>query len=296
MADIAVLDAREKVMAGIALTSSAYFLFSLQDASIKLLVAGISVWQVLFFRSASILAGCALIGGRRLFIESARSPILVPMLLRSFLVLSAWLCYYSAAAFLQLAELTTIYFAAPIIVTVLSIPLLGEKVPPLRWFAVLLGFAGVFVACDPSRLGLSVPVLLVLASAALWALSIVLMRKIAEQERTMVQLLLANVFFLLIAGPPLFALWRTPDPGEIALLVAVGVLGGGGQFLLYESMKRAPISIIAPLEYTSLVWAFALGLAIWGDMPRREVFVGAAVIIAAGLILVAGERRRRPAA
>jgi len=296
MADIAVLDTREKVMAGILLTSSAYFLFSVQDASIKLLVAGISVWQVLFFRSASILAGCTLIGGRRLLADSARSPILVPMLLRSFLILAAWLCYYTAAASLQLAELTTIYFAAPIIVTVLSILLLGEKVPPLRWAAVLLGFAGVFVACDPGRLGFSTPVLLVLAAAVLWGLSIVLMRKIALQERTMIQLVLNNAFFLVIAGPPLFFLWRTPSMGELALLVAVGILGGIGQYLLFEGMKRAPVSIIAPFEYTSLVWAFALGFAIWGDVPRNQVFAGAAIIIAAGLVIVASERRRRPAA
>ena len=154
MANVAILDTRERVYAGIVLTSLAYFLFSLQDASIKLLVTAITVWQILFFRSATILAACAVIGGRKLFEESLRSPIVRPMLLRSFIILAAWLCYYTAAKDLQLAELTTIYFAAPIIVTVLSIFILGEQVPAARWIAVLVGFAGVFIACDPARLGL----------------------------------------------------------------------------------------------------------------------------------------------
>ncbi len=295
MAEVAVLDTREKILAGILLTSSAYFLFSVQDASIKFLVTGISIWQILFFRSVSILAGCALIGGRQLMVDSMRSPIVVPMLLRSFLILSAWLCFYTAAKSLQLAELTTIYFAAPIIVTVLSIVMLGEKVPVMRWAAVLLGFSGVFVACDPARLGFSVPVLLVLAAAGIWGLSIVLMRKIALQERTMIQLVLNNAFFLVIAGVPLAFLWQTPTPGEFLLLIVVGALGGVAQFLLFEGMKRAPVSIIAPFEYTALIWAFALGFLVWGDVPRSEVFIGAAIILSAGLLIVAGEQRRKPA-
>jgi drug/metabolite transporter (DMT)-like permease len=255
MADVAILDTRERVYAGIVLTSLAYFLFSMQDASIKLLVTAITVWQILFFRSATILAACAVIGGRKLFEESLRSPIVRPMLLRSFIILAAWLCYYTAAKDLQLAELTTIYFAAPIIVIVLSIFVLGEDVPLARWIAVLIGFAGVFVACDPARLGLSLPVALVLAAAFLWALSIVLLRKIALQERTLIQLVLNNGFFLIIAGIPLLFLWQTPTAGEWLLLVGVGALGGLAQFALFEGMKRAPVSIIAPFEYTSLVWS-----------------------------------------
>ncbi|WP_353642039.1 DMT family transporter [Mesorhizobium sp. WSM2239] len=295
MADAAILDTRERVYAGIVLTSLAYFLFSLQDASIKLLVTGITVWQILFFRSATILAGCAVIGGRKLFEESLRSPIVRPMLLRSFIILAAWLCYYTAAKDLQLAELTTIYFAAPIIVTVLSIVILGEDVPLARWIAVLVGFAGVFIACDPARLGLSLPVALVLAAAFLWAMSIVLLRKIALQERTLIQLVLNNGFFLVIAGIPLLYLWQTPAAGEWLLLVGVGVLGGMAQFALFEGMKRAPVSIIAPFEYTSLVWSFVLGYLIWGDIARREVFIGAALIFSAGLIIIATEHfRKRP--
>ena len=295
MADAAVLDTSDRVFAGILLTSLAYLLFSVQDASIKLLVTSYTVWQILFFRSVAVLAGSALVGGPQLFAEAARSPIVKAMFLRSAIILGAWLCYYTAIAHLQLAEITTIYFAAPVIVTLLSIPLLGEKVPPVRWAAVLIGFVGVFVACDPASLGFSLPVALVLAAAFLWALSIVLLRKIALQERTMIQLVLNNAFFLAIAGVPLLWLWQTPSGAEFVLLGGVGALGGLAQACLFEGMKRAPVSVIAPFEYTSLVWSFLLGALIWGDVPRGAVFLGAALIVAAGLIIIASEQlKRRP--
>ncbi|CCV12708.1 DMT family transporter [Mesorhizobium sp. STM 4661] len=293
MADIAILETRERVLAGILLTGAAYLLFSMQDASIKLLVAAITVWQIMFFRSVSILVACAAIGGRRLIADTARSPIVRPMFVRAAFTLAAWLCYYNAARYLQLAELTTIYYAAPIIVTVLSVVMLGEKVPMLRWLAVLIGFAGVFVACDPARLGLSMPVLLVLAAALLWGIAIVLLRKTAMAERTMVQLVLNNFYFLVFSAVPAVLLWQPIDWGQLLLLLSVGALGGVAQYLLFEGMKRAPVSIVAPFEYTSLVWAFVLGFAIWGDVPRREVFFGAALIFAAGLLIVGNEHFRK---
>ncbi|TGS57809.1 EamA/RhaT family transporter, partial [Mesorhizobium sp. M3A.F.Ca.ET.201.01.1.1] len=129
-----------------------------------------TVWQIMFFRSITVLVACGAIGGKRLFAATIASPIVRPMLVRSAFTLAAWLCYYNAARSLQLAELTTIYYAAPIIVTVLSVLGLGETVPLLRWIAVFIGFAGVFIACDPTRLGLSVPVILVLAAAVLWGI------------------------------------------------------------------------------------------------------------------------------
>jgi drug/metabolite transporter (DMT)-like permease len=293
MVDVAITNTRDKVLAGILLTSIAYLLFSAQDASIKLLVASMSVWQVLFTRSVIILAGCAAVGGLQLFRDAARSPIVGAMLLRSFIILVAWICFYTAAKYLQLAELTTIYFAAPVIVTILSMSILGEQVPMLRWAAVAIGFAGVFIACDPARLGITVPLALVLAAAFLWALSIVLLRKIALNERTLVQLVLNNGFSLVIASVPLILLWRTPTGGEILLLVLVGLFGGAAQFMLFEGMKRAAASVIAPFEYASLVWSFIFGYLIWNDVPRPEVFVGATLIMAAGLIIIVSEHFRR---
>ncbi|MDH6229975.1 drug/metabolite transporter (DMT)-like permease [Mesorhizobium soli] len=293
MANAVIVETRERIYAGIFFTGIAYFLFSGQDASIKLLVTGLSVWQILFLRSATILTGALAIGGRKLMVESFTSPAVVPMLLRSFLILGAWLCFYNAAKYLQLAELTTIYFGAPVIVTLLSIFILGEKVPVVRWVAVLIGFVGVYIACDPATLGITAPVAMVLAAACFWALAIVLMRKIALHESTMVQIVLNNAFFLVIAGVPLLFVWQTPVLYEWLLLIGLGAVGGLGQFALFEGMKRAPVSVIAPFEYTSLIWAFFFGYAIWGDVPRHKVFMGATLIFLAGVVIILGERFRK---
>lgn len=290
---VATLDTRERIYAGILLTGLSYFLFTVHDTMAKLLVATIPVWQVLFFRSLTILAGCFVVGGRPLYVQAWRSPIFRPMFLRSLLILAAWLCFYTAARDLQLAELTTIYYAAPIIVTVLSVVVLGERVPVWRWTAVALGFAGVFVACDPAGFGNSTPVLLVLAAAFLWGLSIVLLRKVALQEKTTVQMILNNSFFLVTAGVPSILLWQSPSLGQALLLFAVGSVAGFAQFTLFEGMKHAPASVIAPFEYTGLIWAFLLGYLVWGDVPKNGVFVGAAIIFAAGVMIVAGEHFRR---
>lgn len=286
-------DTRERVFVGILFVSFAYFFFTVHDAAIKMLVVAVPVWQVLFFRSVTILAGCGIYAGRQVYREAWQSPVFRPMLLRSFLIFASWLCFYTAARDLQLAELTTIYFAAPIVVTVLSVLILKEKVPLIRWLAVLVGFAGVFIACNPANLGISRPVLLVLAAAFGWGLAIVLMRKIALQEKTIIQMVLNNGFFLITAGLPSLFMWHTPSWWQAVLLVVTGAVAGFAQFTLYEGMKRAPASLIAPFEYTSLVWAFAIGFSIWGDVPRPEVVVGATLIVGAGLLTILGERRRQ---
>ena len=292
MPDIAKSGTQDRVFTGIWLTSLAYFLFSGQDALIKLLVETVDVWQIMLVRSIVVLSGCALYAGPSVFAESARSPILIPMIGRSILILSAWICFYTAAKYLQLAELTTIYFAAPVIVTVLSIVVLGEKVPPIRWLAVLTGFAGVFVACNPAALGLSWPVVMVLAAAVFWAFSIVLIRKLALREKTSIQVVLNNVFFLAVATVPVLGNWHTPSLAELAMLVSVGLLGGIAQYAMFEGMKHADASIVAGFEYAALIWAFLFGYLIWSDIPRPEVFVGAAMIFVAGLLMVMGERAR----
>ena len=157
--------------AGILSTVLAYFLFSVQDASVKWLVTDIPVIEILFVRSVTIAAICAVIGRGPVIAQSLVSPMRGPMLLRSALLFSAWLSYYNAARTLGLAELTTLYYAAPILVTLLAAPILKEEVPPTRWLAVVVGFAGVTVATGlvGSGLRISWAVWLALQAAIFWA-------------------------------------------------------------------------------------------------------------------------------
>lgn len=280
-------------MMGVALGLLAYALFSVHDAAIKLLVATLPVPEVVFVRSVVILAVCLAIGRRVLLERVAATPMKWPLLFRGVLTLCAWLCYFTAARSLTLAKLLSLYFAAPLIVTLLASPLLGERVGPARWGAVLVGFAGVMVVTDPWGVRLSLPTLLVLAAASMWGYGVILMRRIARRERSLVQIAYISFVFVLGAGIAASFDWRMPDAREWALLALVSLFGGLGQFALFEAARHAAAAVMATVEYTSLLWAFLLGWLIWGDVPSAGVFGGAALILLSGALLVRAERRVR---
>lgn len=292
----AAADARVRGSAatGMGLGVLAYFLFALHDASIKFLVGhGIPPWEVLMFRSAMIVAFCATFGGRPVLRRAVVTPIKRILLLRALITLVAWLCYYSSARTLPLAQMLTLYFAAPIITTLLSVPLLHERVPPARWGSVACGFAGVVVACDPGGVPLSLATVLVLTAATFWGYAIILMRQTAMAESNLLLMLYTNGVFLVATAIGCATVqWQTPTWTDLVLLLAVGCIGSLAQLALFEGMRHATASVMATVEYSALVWAFVLGFIIWGDIPRTSVFVGAGLILTAGVWLVATERRR----
>lgn len=284
---------KNQVSYGILLTIFAYAMFTAHDATIKLLVVTIPVWQILFFRSVTILAGCFIFEGPSLVSKTIRSPIIKPMIVRSILLLVAWISYYSAASYLQLAEVTTLYYAAPVVGTILATIILHERVTWPRWTAVGLGFCGVVLASNPIGLTISWPVYLALQAAVIWASAMVLLRKTALHEKSLIQMAISNVMFILMTVIMMVLHWKTPTMHEMILLCLTGLIAGVGQFALFEGMRQAPVSVLAPFEYTSLVWAFILGYAIWGDIPKTNVFVGAILILSAGGIIILSERWKR---
>ena len=211
--------------------------------------------------------------------------------MRGAINLLAWLAYYTAARSMQLAQLLTLYFSAPLIITLLARPMLGERVTTVRWISVLIGFAGVLVASDPFGVRVSSATFLVLTAAVLWAIGILLMRQIARSEASMVQMFAQNLCFLVATGALTAFTWKTPTSLEFLLLLGVGVLGGAGQFTMFEAIRYAPASVMATVEYSALVWGFVLGYLVWGDVPPVAIFAGAALILSAGLFLVFMERR-----
>ena len=293
------LQRRAPRMAGVILSVAGYSVFSVQDAVVKWLVASHAVSQILFMRSATILLLCLAIGRGSLLTQVVASRNKGPLLFRGALILVAWFCYYNAARHLQLAELVTIYFAAPMFVTVLSVLVLHEKVRWPRWAGVSLGFAGVVIACQPGRLGFSVPIGLTLLSALVWAYTNVLVRQISRFETTMMQMLFSNAAFTLACGLALPWVWTPTVPGEYLLMMALGLTGAAGQYMLFDGFRLAAASLVAPFEYVTLLWAFCLSYLIWGDIPHPAVFLGAGLIVVSGFLVMMGEwlpGREKPAA
>ncbi len=281
----------ETKTSGIAVGVLAYFVFALHDAAIKLLVVDIPVWQVLFFRSGTILAVCLAIGRRALLERAAASTLKRPLAFRGVVNLTAWLCYYSAARSLPLAQLLSLYFAAPLMITIMARQILKEPVTRARWISVGIGFIGVLFASDPTGLRASFPALLVLIAAALWGYGIILMRQIARMEPTLLQMLTVNTVFFIATGAACCFHWAPVTTRQVAMLLGVGLIGGLAQFLVFEAARMIPASVMATVEYSALPWAFLLGYWIWRDIPAAPVFFGAAVIVLAGALLVRAERQ-----
>ncbi len=249
-------------------------------------MADYSVFEIMAVRSLAVLL-LALGAGRGPAVRAlAASPRKGGLTLRAVLIAAAWVTYYAAAKRLGLAELTTLYFVAPVITVVLSVLTLGERVDAARWGAVLLGFAGVAVAARPGGSVPLGPAAAVLGAAAVWAVCIILIRTISRVETTMTQVLVGNAVFAGTCAAALPWVWRTPDAAGLGLMLGAGLAGCGAQFLLYEGYRVAPASLVAPVEYTGLLWAFALAYLVWGEVPAAQVWVGAAAIIGAGLVLV----------
>lgn len=283
----------DRVVTGIGLGVIAYSLFATHDAANKYLAASLPVWQVLFFRSLTIVSGALLFGRGKLVARVVETPLKLALLGRGALTLLAWLCYYTASRDMPLAQLMTLYFSSPIIVAVLAIPVLGETVTAGRWAALALGFAGVLLASDPLGVRASFATLLVLAAAVMWAVAILLMRVIAKRESSLVQMFYQNALFLVLTGTATWFWWTPPSPLQFALLALIGVFGGAGQFILFEGIRLAPASVMSTVEYTGLIWAFLLGYLVWGDIPSLTTTAGAGLIALSGVFLLVMERQRR---
>lgn len=279
-------------LAGIALACAGYACFSLQDAMVKWLVASYEVPEILFMRSLVIVLVAGVLVRYRRHPSIFKSPYRGTVVLRASLMLLAWLLFYNAARHLGLAELTTLYFSAPIIVLVLSIFVLKEKIHAGRWIACIGGFIGVTIAANPTHSPNLIPAAMCIVAGFCWAWSTILIRLVSRSETTLTQMYATSLIFGLACALSFPWTWKTPDASGWALMLTLGVISTIGQFLLYEGFRYAPASTLAPIEYSGLVWAFIYGYVIWAEIPAVNVFAGALLIIASSLLLILWERHR----
>jgi drug/metabolite transporter (DMT)-like permease len=278
---------------GMGLGIGAYSLFSLHDAMVKGVITELPAPQILFVRSIVILTLCIAIGRTSVITDLWRSSNRLLILGRGLMTLAAWVMYYSAGRDLQLAEMTTLYYFAPILTTILAVIFLKEQLTLARVGAASIGFFGVLVAANPGGFTIGWPVAMVLAAALCWAIAMILMRTISKSDRTIVQVFAQNLIHAIAMGIIAIPLWEGMALREIALCVAAGLVGGLGQYTLVESARLVPASVLGTVEYGALLWAFVFGYLFWGEMPATTVYVGAFLVVAAGLTLALSERRGR---
>ncbi len=273
----------------------AILLFAGMDTLIKHLSAVYPVAQLMFVRS---VVAVLLVGGisiARGGWNGLRTRRPLAHVWRAFAGLLSMGCFFYAFKHLPLAEVYVLSFAGPLFITALSMPLLGEPVGWRRWAAVLVGFGGVVVMARPEADAPVLPILVGLAAAFFYALAMIAVRGLSRTESNtaiVVYLLLTTTVVSGIAAVPV---WQAPGLADAGLMLLVGTLGAGAQVLMTQAFRLAPAAVVAPFEYTGMIWATLLGFLVFGDVPTPTVLTGAGIIIASGLYILHRETMRRRA-
>ncbi|WP_460735638.1 DMT family transporter [Lysobacter tyrosinilyticus] len=270
---------------------AAVLLFCLMDAGLKTLSAHYPPFQVAAIRGASslplVLVWALWTGGVGPLFRVRWSL----HLLRGVLGIMMMAGFVYALRSLPLSTAYSIFFVAPLMITALSVPFLGEQVGPRRWIAIGIGLLGVLVVLRPTGEGvLSLAGLAVLIAAFGYSVSAITVRIIARTDST--QALMVWVLFFMALGSGLLALPElTPiRAADLWVIVGVGIAGALGQYTITEAFRLGEASLIAPLEYTALVWGVLLDATLWGVLPDSVTWLGAAIIVASGLYLLRRER------
>lgn len=269
----------------------AVFMFSLNDALGKWLVATYSVPQILFLRAVAallILAPFIVRAGIGTF-RSAPQPWL--QAIRALLATTEVACFYFSVWYLPLADAMTFYLAAPIYVTAMSALFLGERVGVFRWGAVLVGFLGVLIALDPGFGTLGIGSLIALLGSVVYAIFIVTTRRLSSTSNIVLSTAqaVAGLAFGVIGSP--FS-WTPVETGShYLLLLLLGAVSIGAIMCVNQSLRLAPASVVVPYQYALIVFAIAFGYLFFGDVPRSNMLIGAVIIVASGLFIFLREQR-----
>jgi drug/metabolite transporter (DMT)-like permease len=254
---------------------------------------GIPVFEIVFFRNAFAFVPLGLYIWRTTGWTVLKTGRPLGHLHRSAVGLLGMVCSFTALQHLALTEATAFTFAAPLFMTALSALMLREYVGWHRWGAVVVGFIGVVIMVRPEPGHLNVVGVAFALTAALGsALAMVQIRQIATTEKGP-----TIVFYFTLAGTVLGLTgslfhWVTPDPLTLAVLIVGGLIGGVGQLFLTEAIRVAPVGVVAPFDYSQLIWAAILGFLIWGELPHTATLAGALVVAASGIYILHRELLR----
>ncbi len=285
---------------GVALLLAATFLFSTSDAMSKVLGAHLPVLEVGWIRYLSFVLMMVAVNPGSL--RAARRVRSVRMqVLRGVMLVASAMLFILALKFMALADAASVGFVSPLMITALSVPLLGEVVGIRRWIAILVGFAGVLVVIRPGTGAFHPAALLVVGSSFTWAIASILTRRMAATEDARATLLWSAAVGLLLLSFAVPFVWERPAWDMLALNLAMGVVASAGQYLMVLAYRHAGASLLAPFSYIQLLWATGFGFLFFGTLPDRMTLIGAAIIVGSGMYTIhrervrARERRMQPA-
>jgi drug/metabolite transporter (DMT)-like permease len=280
---------------GLLYMASAVFCLTVLDAGVKWLTDDYSPFQIAFLRYAIGLLFAIGIATQAGGVRTLKTLRPGGHALRSLFNIGTMLTFYYALRMLPLADTMAITYAGPLFMTILSVLLLREKVGPRRWGAVLIGFLGVLVILQPSGTGFNWAAVLALSSAFLYALTLITSRQLSGTESSHTILFYYSVGVLIVTGATMPWLWVTPSWNDLWVFLLVGVSGSIGQFCLNQAFRYSEVSLLAPIDYTGLVWATLFGWALWNQLPSLTVIIGSLIVVGSTLYIVNRERQKNAA-
>jgi drug/metabolite transporter (DMT)-like permease len=290
------------VVTAIAVKLISVVLFAMMATLVRFVGDGVPVGQVVFFRSAFALVPLIIIFAWRGELAAAvRTGRPFGHVMRGLISVVGMFLNFAALARLQLVDATAIGFASPLITVALAALVLKERVRAYRWSAVAVGFVGVIVMMWPYlNLGRlvsagtpdsTIGAICAIAAAFTNAGSVIQTRRLTDSETTSAIVFYFSIICAVAGLCTLPFAWHHPSFAELAALIAIGLLGGLSHILLTESYRYAAASVVAPFDYTAMLWAFLLGYAFFGELPNSYIYVGAAIVCASGLFVIWRERR-----
>jgi drug/metabolite transporter (DMT)-like permease len=283
----------DNVALGIGLTIAGILIFGLQDALSKLLLQdhAFSPFQLAMMRFWAFAAFSLFLVARQAPLSQAFSskfPAL-QVLRGVLLVADIWL-FATALITVPLAELQAITLVYPLLVTLVAIPILGEKVGVFRMTAVVVGFLGALIIVRPGGLPLDWGVAAAVASASFYAIYIALTRKVSSADSTATSMVYVGVVGLVLTSGVGVFFWQPMDLASLGIMLMVMITSTTAHGIMMVALSRAPASTIQPFNYTSLPWGIALSYLFFGHLIDPIALCGAAVIVGAGLVVMARER------
>jgi drug/metabolite transporter (DMT)-like permease len=274
---------------GIALMFVSTFFFAAMHGSIRYMSATIHPFEIALFRNVFALA-VVLPWFYRYGIAPLRTQRFGLHALRAVFNIMAMLSFFYALSIAPLSEVTALGFTAPIFAPVLAALVLGEVVRARRWTAIGIGFLGTLIILRPGFEAIGLGQMLVLFSSMIWACALLVIKTLGRTDSSATIIAYMALLMIPLSLVPALFVWRWPDPVEWAWLIAIGVLGGIGQFCMTEALRQADTAVVMPFDFFKLVWVTAIAWLAFGESLDLYTWIGGAVIFASALYLAYRER------
>jgi drug/metabolite transporter (DMT)-like permease len=264
----------------------------ISDAAAKFLAISLPLLQVAWARYFFHLVATLPFVLARHGLRALWPPSPWLQLLRGALLLCSTTCFYAGLRYLPLADTFAIAFAAPLFITELSVPILGERVGGRRWAAVIFGFVGVLVVVLPGSDTFRLAALLPLGAALAYAVAVLIGRRLTRDLPTVAIMFWPSLGAVAVMAVLMPSQWQTPTLPDAGVFLFMGLIGTLGMGLVTQGYRYAPAAVIAPFDYSVLLWGVIFGWLLWDDIPAPNVWAGAAILIASGLYILHRETRK----